>query len=124
MSKKGNPDFKPMTDQQREEAHLKRLADQEYAVNHLIIEYKDADYWRSLASEQGLKMPNWWIKGVEAKYIRRACKKLGIDVAEYVESTGFKNLKEFTENNEKWTAFAHVGLVLEFYKENTAQKGC
>jgi hypothetical protein len=114
----------PMTEEQRENARLKRLAEQEYAVNHLIIEYKDADYWRSLASEQGLKMPQWWIRGTETKYIRRACKKLGIDVADYVESTGFKNLKEFTETNEKYTAFAHVGLVLEWYHENTAQKPC
>jgi hypothetical protein len=114
----------PITEEQRENARLKRLAAQEYARNHLKITYADADYWRSLSSEQGLKMPHWWIKGTETKYIRRTCKKLGIDVAEYVESTGFKNLKEFTENNEKYSAFAMVGLCLEYFYENRAQKDC
>lgn len=114
----------PITDEQREASKLKRLNDQEYARSHLKIDYADADFWRSLASEQGLKMPQWWIKGTETKYIRRVCTKLGIDVSEYVESTSFKNLKEFTETNEKYTAFAHVGLVLEYFYENKAQKAC
>lgn len=111
-----------MTDEQRQQAKEKRIFDQEYALNNLKTTYQDSDYWRSLASEQGVKMPQWWIKGSEIKYIRRVCKKIGVDVSQYLESTGFKTLKELTETNGKYTAFAHVGLVLEWYHNNTAQR--
>lgn len=109
-----NPSFTPMTDQQREEVRLKRIADQEYAKEHLILDRLDEPYWKAEASARGIRMPQWHILGTEVKYVKRACKKLGIDVKEYVESTGFKTLKEFAETNHKFNAVAQVGLVIEY----------
>jgi len=114
MIKKGNPDFKPMSDDQREEVRLKRIADQEYAKENLILDRPDEAYWKSEASARGIRMPQWHILGNEVKYIKRACKKLGVDVKEYTESTGFKTLKEFAETNHKFNAVAMVGLVIEY----------
>lgn len=117
MSKKGNPDFKPMTEAQREEVRLKRLADQEYAKNNLNTSYADEQFWREKASERGLRLPMWWIPSSETEYVRRACKKLSIDVNSFVESTGFSNLNQFVKANSKWTALGMVGLCVEFALE-------
>lgn len=109
-----NPTFTPMSDSQREEVRLKRVAHQEYAKEHLILDRPDEAYWKAEASARGIRMPQWHILGNEIKYIKRACKKLGIDVKEYTESTGFKTLKEFAEVNHKFNAVAQVGLVIEY----------
>lgn len=109
-----NPSFTPMTEQQREEVRLKRIADQEWAKEHLVLNRPDEAYWKTEASARGIRMPQWHILGTEVKYVKRACKKLDIDVKEYVESTGFKTLKEFAENNPKFNAVAQVGLVIEY----------
>lgn len=109
-----NPSFTPMTDEQREEVRLKRISDQAYAKEHLILNRPDEVYWKAEASARNIRMPQWHILGTEVKYVKRACKKLGIDVKEYVESTGFKTLKEFAETNHKFNAVAMVGLTIEY----------
>lgn len=109
-----NRTFTPMTEAQREVVRLKRLADQGYAKNNLILDRPDEPYWKAEASARGIRMPQWHILGAEVRYVRRACKKLGIDVKEYTESTGFKTLKAFAESNPKFNAVAMVGLVIEY----------
>ncbi len=109
-----NPNFTPMTGQQREEVRLKRVADQEYAKENLITDFKDEPFWRENASKVGLRLPGWWIPSNETKYIRRACKKLGVDVNSFVESTGFSNLNQFVKANSQWSAVGMVGLCIEF----------
>lgn len=109
-----NPNFKPMGEQQREEVRLKRIADQEYAKENLIINFKDEQFWRENASKVGLRLPGWWIPSSETKYIRRACKKLGVDVNLFVESTGFSNLNQLVKANFQWSAVGMVGLCIEF----------
>lgn len=111
-----NPNFKPMDEQQREEVRLKRIADQEYAKEHLKTEYMDESYWRELASEFGCRLPNWWLPGYEVKYLRRIAKKLNFDLKLFIESTGFSNIKDFCLANNKFTALALSGLLLEWYK--------
>lgn len=109
-----NPNFTPMTEQQREEVRLKRIADQEYAKENLIVNFKDEQFWRENASKVGLRLPGWWIPSSETKYIRRACKKLGVDVNSFVESTGFSNLNQLVKANSQWSAVGMVGLCIEF----------
>lgn len=104
----------PMTDEQREESKQKRLKDQQFARENYKITYQDEGFWREKVSEYGLRMPSWWVSGSETKYIRRACKKLGVDVNSFVESTGFSNLAELARNNPTFTAFGLVGLVIEY----------
>lgn len=106
--------LKAMTDEQRQAVKDKRLADQEFAKASLKTEYMDENYWRETASKYGLRLPGWWIPSSELKYVRRACKKVGIEVAHFVDSTGFSNLSQLAEANSSWTALSMVGLVLEF----------
>lgn len=113
-----NVNFKPMTDEQREEVRLKRLADQEFAKENLHTNYQDEDFWKERASFYGFRMPMWWIPASETKYVRRACKKLSINVEDFVSSSGFSNLSQLVSVNPTWTAFGMVGLCID-YKENT-----
>ena len=39
----------------------------------------------------------------------------------FLESTGFSNLREFANNNEKMTAVAGVGLLLEWIDETSSK---
>lgn len=103
-----------MSDEQRQQAKEKRIADQAYAKEHFILDRPDEAYWKAEASARNIRMPQWHIAGTEVKYIKRACKKLGIDVKEYTEATGFKTLKEFAETNHKFNAVAMVGLAIEY----------
>ena len=112
-----NPNFTPMNEEQREAVRLKRIADQEYALTNYKTEYADQKYWADTASKYGLRLPGWWIPSKEVKYIRRACKKLDIDVSDFIDSTGFSNLNQLAEANNTFTALSMVGLVLE-YKES------
>lgn len=109
-----NPNFKPMDEQQREEARLKRVADQEWAKLNLNTSYADEQFWREQSSLFGIRLPMWWKPASDTKYVRRACKKLGIEVAQFVESTGFSNLNQFVRNNPRWSALAVVGLCIEY----------
>lgn len=114
MSKKGNPDFKPMSDEQRQQAKERREAAQLWASIHLKDDFTDETYWRSLSSEYGVRLPLRHVPGSELKYLKRACKKLNVDVNEFLLSTGFSTLKQFSQANEKWPSWALVGLILEF----------
>lgn len=104
----------PMTDEQRQAVKDKRSADQDYAKEHIKTEYMDESYWRDAASKYGLRLPGWWIPSNETKYIRRACKKLGVDVNSFVESTGFSNLNQLVKANSNWSVVGMVGLCIEF----------
>lgn len=109
-----NPSFTPMTEQQREEVRLKRIADQEWANEHLNTLYADEQFWREKASEFSIRLPMWWKPASDTKYVRRACKKLGIDIKDFVASTGFSNINQFVQNNPCWSALAVVGLCIEY----------
>lgn len=104
----------PMNDTQRQEIKDKRIADQEYAKEHLNISYADEQYWREKASEFSIRLPMWWKPASDAKYVRRACKKLGIDIKDFIASTGFSNINQFVQNNPRWSALAVVGLCIEY----------
>lgn len=103
-----------ITEEQREINKQKRLKDQEYARNHLKTTYSDENFWRNEASKYGLKLPGWWYPASETKYVRRACKKLGVNIDDFIASTGCKNLQELAKINNKWSVLGLVGLVIEW----------
>lgn len=109
-----NPTLTPMSQEQREQVRLKRISDQEYAKEHLNTSYADEQFWREKASEFSIRLPMWWKPASDTKYVRRACKKLGIDIKDFVASTGFSNINQFVQNNPRWSALAVVGLCIEY----------
>jgi hypothetical protein len=114
----GNPSFTPMSQEQREEVRLKRIADQEWAKDNLKDDFADEPVWRALGSEYSVRFPQRHVPGTELKYLKRTCKKLGLEISAFLESTGFSTLKQFAEANKTYPSWAFVGLILEFYNDH------
>ena len=113
-----NPNFTPMNEEQREAVRLKRIADQEWAGENLKDDFADEAVWRNLASDKNIRMPQRHIPGTDLKHMKRACKKLNIEISSFLESTGFSTLKQFANANVKWPSWALVGLILEYNSDN------
>lgn len=113
-----NRTFTPMSDSQREEVRLKRLADQEWAKQHLKNDFADEPVWRGFGSEYGVRFPQRHVPATELKYLKRTCKKLGLEVSTFLESTGFTTLKQLVSANKTYPSWAFVGLILEFYHDH------
>lgn len=106
--------FTPMTDEQRQLIKEKREAAQLWAKENLRDDFADESFWRSLGSDKGIRMPQRHVPGSEIKHLKRACKKLNIEVSDFLESTGFANLKQLVAVNKTWPSWALVGLILEY----------
>lgn len=109
-----NASFTPMTDEQRQAVKEKREASQLWAKENLRDDFADESFWRSLGSDKGVRMPQRHVPGSEIKHLKRACKKLNIEVSAFLESTGFTNLKQLVAVNKTWPSWALVGLILEY----------
>lgn len=96
-----------------EAAKAKREAQIAYANQHLRREFADTLHWKGLASKYGVRLPAWYMPGHELKYIRRACRRLGLGAEGMREATGFSTAQAFTKANPTWPAFALVGILLE-----------
>ena len=109
-----------LTPDQRQEAVEKaKLAREQKKLDcsHIRTEYADLPHWRELASKYGIRLPTAHFPATDVKYVKRAARKVDIDIKDYAESTGCKTLKEFAELNESWSSQAMVGLFLEWYDE-------
>lgn len=115
-----NPNFAPITGQQREQAKQQRLIDQEFARNNLKVTYIDQPHWVSLASKYNCKLPLWWKPSSDVKYLRRVAKKANFDLNLFVESTGCSNIKEYADLNSNWSVLGLVGTLLEFIDEQNS----
>ena len=99
----------------QEKARLSRIAKREYAEANLKTEYADMTYWKSLAGELNVRLPQRYDVGV--KGIKRVCNQLGIEVSDYVMSTGCKTLQEWVKLNPTWGALPLACMVMEYYVE-------
>lgn len=98
----------------KETKDAKRL----YAQENLNTDYGDDEaVWRALAKEVGFRLPVWYHPASNTKYVKKLLKHLGIHVKEWLEVEGFSKLGDFAIANPTWTALAHCGLVLEYWKE-------
>lgn len=102
----------------REKAKETRKAKQEWAEANLKQDFLDLPYWRQLASEAGVRLPMSYVPAIEVKHVKKLLKKLNIDVKEWCEVEGYSTLKKFGVDNPTYPAYAHCGLVLEYWKEN------
>ncbi len=117
-----NEYIKNMTPEERaanlEKGRLAKEA-KKVAGENLKQNYADLPHWRTLASEYGLRLPSLYLPATETKHIRRALKKLGIEVSEWLEVQGFTKIADFGIANSNDSAVLEVGLALEFKKEKT-----
>lgn len=94
-------------------AAAKREQAKAFAHANLKLDFADTNHWRTLAARYGVKLPVWYRKGSELKYLKRALRILGYGTADVADATGFTTLREFAASNPTWPAFALVGLILE-----------
>lgn len=113
-----NKQFVPMTDEQRQQVKENREAAQQWANENLLDNFADETFWRGLSSDAGIRMPQRHVPGTDIKHMKRACKKLNIEVVDFLQSTGFSTLKQLATSNIKWPSWALVGLILEFSHDN------
>lgn len=100
-----------------EKAAIAKAKKREEAIN--IVTLIDAPYHRDLAKQYGLRMPTSYCQSHELKYVKRAAKKLGVDINVWVKETvGAKNLAEVAKLNPNIGAVGMVGLLLEWVHEN------
>jgi hypothetical protein len=100
--------------QMQEKARIARDKKKEAGKN-LRQDFSDEKFWRQTASDLGFRLPMSYVPASETKHLKRAMKKLGVDPKEWLEAEGFSRLTTFGNENPDWPAWAHVGLLLEWY---------
>lgn len=108
-----------MTEDERQAAQEKSKEAREikkaYAENNLKLSYADDSYWTDKASDLGIRLPQK--HDVGAKGMRKVAKKLGVDIKEFLETTGCANLNELVSLNPTWNSRSLAALIMEFHLE-------
>lgn len=111
--------FGKITQEMHNQAKLTRELKKLEAEKNLKLEYADADHWSSLASKFGVRLPIYYHPSSETKYIKRMASKIGIDLQDFLNSTGFSTLKQLVEANKTFNCAAMCGILIE-YADNQA----
>lgn len=96
-----------------EKSRLAKLVKKEFAEANLKLDYSDENYWTTKSAELGIRLPQKFAVG--AKGIRKTAKALGVDIKEFLDSTGCNNLNELCALNPTWNSRALASLVVEYY---------
>ena len=118
MIKKNN--LPTLTKEQRaellEKARLSRELKKANSEN--IVVSLDDRYWRDTASSLGVRMPPAVAQAHEFKWLKRAAKKLDVDIGAWVkEVTGCTSLQQIADLNKNIGAVGVQGLFLEWANE-------
>jgi hypothetical protein len=109
-----------LTQEMKQKALEAKKAKMAYAQENLQLEYGDEGHWRELAKKYNLRLPVYYHPNTDTKYLKRAMKRLNVEPRDYLEACGVKSLKQLSSLNPTWTAFAEVGLLLEYIEDNTS----
>lgn len=99
----------------QQKAQASRDAKKLFAEENLKLVYFDEPYWSARASDLNIRLPQKYDVG--AKGIRKVAKKLGVNIKEFLDSTGCSNINELVQLNPTWNSRALAALVMEFYLE-------
>lgn len=112
--------LKNFTPEQRaemlEKARLAKQVKKDASGN--IITFTDEPYWRTIASELGVRMPQSACQSSEHKHVKRLARKLGVDVNVWVRDVvGARTLGEISDANPNAGAVGVCGWFLEYAYE-------
>lgn len=115
------PAFRPglLLDEHRAAAAASRETAQQYAREHLRLDFADAQHWRALAGAAGVRLPAWYVPSTPSG-VRKFCGRLGLSLADLEAMSGCCTYREFATMNPAWPMFAVVGLLLEVHAERAA----
>lgn len=106
----------PLTEEQKQLAQIARK-EKILAGESLRHGWLDEQYWRDLAKKYNTRLPQTYQPATQTKYIRKVAKKVGIDIKNWIESTGCDNLAEINKLNPNIPAYAMTGWYLEYVDE-------
>lgn len=105
-----------MRKEMQEKARLSRIAKDEASDN--IKKFVDERHWRELASSLGVRMPQSNCQADELKFVKRAAKKLNLDISVWVkEVVGAVSLIDVARMNPDAGAVGIMGYFLEWASE-------
>lgn len=97
----------------QEKSKASREAKKAYAEANVKLDWQEENFWRTSAASLGVRLPQKYDVG--PKGIKKVAKGLGVDIKDFVNSTGFASLKDLCQANSTWTSLALSGLLLEWY---------
>lgn len=106
------PEERLITQQKAQES---RDAKKVFAEENLKLDWQDENFWRASAASLGVRLPQRFDVG--SKAVKKIAKKLGVDLNEFLATTGCSTLKELVELNPTFPSFALCGLVIEYHLE-------
>ena len=110
----------PLTEEQKQFAQEARR-EKILAGESLRHSWMDEQHWRDLAKSMNVRLPQTYQPATSTKYIRKIAKKVGVDIKEWIESTGCTNLAEINSLNPNIPAYAMTGWYLEYANEVKSQ---
>lgn len=117
-----NLQFKAMTDEDRLKSAQVKEEKKQWALANLKQDFEDIQVWKDLASKHAVRLPIYYAAGTEIKFVKRMSKKLGVNIDEFLESTGFTTLKQMALSNPTWPSYALCGILLEYAEEVNGEK--
>lgn len=117
-----NSNFKVMSDEDRVKSAQVKEEKKQWALANLKQDFEDLQVWKDLASKHSVRLPIYYAAGTEIKFVKRMTKKLGVNLDEFLESTGFTTLKQMALSNPTWPSYALCGILLEYAEEVNGEK--
>lgn len=117
-----NLNFKVMSDEDRVKSAQVKEEKKQWALANLKQDFEDLQVWKDLASKHSVRLPIYYAAGTEIKFVKRMTKKLGVNLDEFLESTGFTTLKQMALSNPTWPSYALCGILLEYAEEVNGEK--
>ena len=99
----------------QQKAQESRDAKKVFAEENLKLDWQDENFWRTSAASLGVRLPQKYDVG--SKGVKKIAKKLGVDVNDFLSTTGCSTLKDLVELNPTFPSFALCGLVIEYHLE-------
>lgn len=112
-----NLNFKVMSDEDRMKSARIKEEKKQWALVNLKQDFEDLQVWKDLASKHSVRLPIYYAAGTEIKFVKRMAKKLGVNIDDFLDSTGFSTLKQMAVTNITWPSYALCGILLEYVEE-------
>lgn len=112
-----NLNFKVMSDEDRLKSAQVKEEKKQWALANLKQDFEDLQVWKDLASKHSVRLPIYYAAGTEIKFVKRMAKKLGVNIDDFLDSTGFSTLKQMAVTNITWPSYALCGILLEYVEE-------
>lgn len=100
------------TQEEREAAAAKVVAQQEWAKEHLKLDWMDENWLREIAHNANVKLARYYFPSSETKYLRRTLKTIGKDSVWHKEVFGY-GIGDWINANPRVPVWVAQCLIVE-----------